>query len=196
MFIRVETSSAFPSPARLPTKSVRTPSAACSHRGIGCPAFASWPRNWRSTRTPYCSIRTPDRRGAARAAAGEWHVSSPIASPRREGCNVRCCCRKWIGSRTRGRSGGHAREAHELLDEAFARAERSGHQSRKDAAHEPRIDRTNRGSVIELHGVCKSFGRKEVLRGVDLSVPPGQTFAFLGRNGAWKTNHHTHVWVC
>jgi len=41
--------------------------------------------------------------------------------------------------------------------------------------------------VIELHGVCKSFGRKEVLRGVDLSVPPGQTFAFLGRNGAGKT---------
>jgi ABC-2 type transport system ATP-binding protein len=41
--------------------------------------------------------------------------------------------------------------------------------------------------VIELRGVRKSFRRKEVLRGVDLSVPPGQTFAFLGRNGAGKT---------
>jgi ABC-2 type transport system ATP-binding protein len=41
--------------------------------------------------------------------------------------------------------------------------------------------------VIELKGVRKSFGRNEVLKGVDLSVPPGQTFAFLGRNGAGKT---------
>ena len=41
--------------------------------------------------------------------------------------------------------------------------------------------------VIELRGVRKSFGKTPVLRGVDLSVPPGQTFAFLGRNGAGKT---------
>ena len=41
--------------------------------------------------------------------------------------------------------------------------------------------------VIELKGVRKSFGRNEVLKGVDLAVPPGQTFAFLGRNGAGKT---------
>jgi ABC-2 type transport system ATP-binding protein len=41
--------------------------------------------------------------------------------------------------------------------------------------------------VIEMRGVRKSFGRKPVLQGVDLVVPPGQTFAFLGRNGAGKT---------
>ncbi len=41
--------------------------------------------------------------------------------------------------------------------------------------------------VIEMRGVTKSFGKKPVLRGVDLSVPPSQTFAFLGRNGAGKT---------
>jgi ABC-2 type transport system ATP-binding protein len=41
--------------------------------------------------------------------------------------------------------------------------------------------------VIELRGVRKSFGKTEVLRGLDLSVPPAQTFAFLGRNGAGKT---------
>ncbi len=41
--------------------------------------------------------------------------------------------------------------------------------------------------AIELRGVRKSFGRKEVLAGVDLSVAAGQTFAFLGRNGAGKT---------
>jgi ABC-2 type transport system ATP-binding protein len=38
-----------------------------------------------------------------------------------------------------------------------------------------------------MHGVRKAFGRKLVLQDVELSVPPGQTFAFLGRNGAGKT---------
>ena len=41
--------------------------------------------------------------------------------------------------------------------------------------------------VIEMRGVRKAFGRQAVLRGVDLSVPAGQTFAFLGRNGQGKT---------
>jgi ABC-2 type transport system ATP-binding protein len=41
--------------------------------------------------------------------------------------------------------------------------------------------------VIEMRGIRKSFGRNAVLQGVDLTVPPGQTFAFLGRNGAGKT---------
>ena len=41
--------------------------------------------------------------------------------------------------------------------------------------------------VIELRGVRKSFGRRPVLNGVDLTVPAGQTFAFLGRNGQGKT---------
>ena len=41
--------------------------------------------------------------------------------------------------------------------------------------------------VIELRGVRKAFGRTAVLNGVDLTVPPGQTFAFLGRNGQGKT---------
>ena len=41
--------------------------------------------------------------------------------------------------------------------------------------------------VIELRGVVKSFGKTAVLRGLDMAVPPGQTFAFLGRNGAGKT---------
>jgi ABC-2 type transport system ATP-binding protein len=41
--------------------------------------------------------------------------------------------------------------------------------------------------VIEMRGIRKSFGKNAVLNGVDLSVPPGQTFAFLGRNGAGKT---------
>jgi ABC-2 type transport system ATP-binding protein len=41
--------------------------------------------------------------------------------------------------------------------------------------------------AIELRNVRKDFGRKTVLAGVNLSVSAGQTFAFLGRNGAGKT---------
>ena len=35
-------------------------------------------------------------------------------------------------------------------------------------------------AVIELKNVQKSFGRKEVLRDLNMRVPAGQTFAFLG----------------
>ena len=41
--------------------------------------------------------------------------------------------------------------------------------------------------AIELRGVTKRFGRKEVLKDVSFEVPEGRTFAFLGRNGAGKT---------
>lgn len=41
--------------------------------------------------------------------------------------------------------------------------------------------------AIEILGVRKHFGRKSVLDGLTMSVPAGQTFAFLGRNGAGKT---------
>ena len=45
----------------------------------------------------------------------------------------------------------------------------------------------NEQPVIQMKGVRKAFGKKQVLRGVDLSVPAGETFAFLGRNGQGKT---------
>lgn len=41
--------------------------------------------------------------------------------------------------------------------------------------------------IIQLVGVRKSFGRREVLRGVDLAVPRGSIFGFLGPNGAGKS---------
>jgi ABC-2 type transport system ATP-binding protein len=46
---------------------------------------------------------------------------------------------------------------------------------------------SNAAPVIELRNVLKTFGRTHVLRGVNLSVPAGKTYAFLGRNGAGKT---------
>jgi branched-chain amino acid transport system ATP-binding protein len=43
------------------------------------------------------------------------------------------------------------------------------------------------GPILELIGVRASYGRIEVLRGVDLSVPRGAVVALLGPNGAGKT---------
>ena len=40
---------------------------------------------------------------------------------------------------------------------------------------------------VEAWNVHKSYGRRAVLRGVDLSVRPGRTLAIVGPNGAGKT---------
>jgi ABC-2 type transport system ATP-binding protein len=42
-------------------------------------------------------------------------------------------------------------------------------------------------AVIDISGLTKSFGRKHVLDGVELSVPKGTVYGFLGLNGAGKT---------
>ncbi len=41
--------------------------------------------------------------------------------------------------------------------------------------------------VIETTRLCKSFKGRPALRGLDLKVPAGSIFGFLGRNGAGKT---------
>ena len=41
--------------------------------------------------------------------------------------------------------------------------------------------------AIELRDVCKRFGRTEIIRGVDLSIPRGERHAIIGPNGAGKT---------
>lgn len=46
---------------------------------------------------------------------------------------------------------------------------------------------TDSAGAIGIDGLCKCFGRKEVLRGVDLEVPASSIFGFLGVNGAGKT---------
>lgn len=40
---------------------------------------------------------------------------------------------------------------------------------------------------IELRGVRRSFGRTEVLRGIDLDVPTGRRLALIGPNGSGKS---------
>src|SRR5260370_20394421 len=41
--------------------------------------------------------------------------------------------------------------------------------------------------AISLRGVQKSFGRTQIIRGVDLDIPRGQRHAMIGPNGAGKT---------
>src|SRR6266581_1780808 len=41
--------------------------------------------------------------------------------------------------------------------------------------------------VLELKGLCKSFGGLHAVRGVDLTVFPGDRKAIIGPNGAGKT---------
>ena len=42
-------------------------------------------------------------------------------------------------------------------------------------------------AVLEARGVRKAYGRHQVLRGVDLTVEPGQLVAMVGENGAGKS---------
>lgn len=42
-------------------------------------------------------------------------------------------------------------------------------------------------SILELHNVKKSFGDKEIIKGLNFDVPDGSIFGFVGENGAGKT---------
>jgi ABC-2 type transport system ATP-binding protein len=42
-------------------------------------------------------------------------------------------------------------------------------------------------ATIEIRDLRKSYGGREVLRGIDLSVAPGQVLGYLGANGAGKS---------
>ena len=41
--------------------------------------------------------------------------------------------------------------------------------------------------MLRISNLKKSFGDKQVLKGVDLNVPAGSVFGFIGKNGAGKT---------
>jgi ABC-2 type transport system ATP-binding protein len=43
------------------------------------------------------------------------------------------------------------------------------------------------GAAVRLTGLHKSFGRVQAVRGVDLTIAPGEVVAFLGPNGAGKS---------
>ena len=41
--------------------------------------------------------------------------------------------------------------------------------------------------ALELKDLCKSFGKTEIIRGIDLAVRPGERVAVIGPNGAGKS---------
>jgi ABC-2 type transport system ATP-binding protein len=42
-------------------------------------------------------------------------------------------------------------------------------------------------AVVEVRGLVKTYGKVEAVRGIDLTVRPGEVFGFLGPNGAGKS---------
>ncbi len=43
------------------------------------------------------------------------------------------------------------------------------------------------GPLVELRGVDIAFGRQQVLRNINFSIPRGQTVAVIGESGCGKT---------
>lgn len=41
--------------------------------------------------------------------------------------------------------------------------------------------------MLKAEGLCKSYGKKQVLHGLDLEILPGKIYGLIGRNGAGKT---------
>jgi phospholipid/cholesterol/gamma-HCH transport system ATP-binding protein len=47
--------------------------------------------------------------------------------------------------------------------------------------------------MIEMHGVWKKLGRREILRGLDLTIPDGINYVLMGRSGSGKSVTLKHV---
>ncbi|MGW0532315.1 ATP-binding cassette domain-containing protein [Streptomyces sp. NPDC003032] len=49
------------------------------------------------------------------------------------------------------------------------------------------MQHAQRQSVLRITGVWKAYGRRQILRGADLDVPPGALIGVVGENGAGKS---------
>ena len=49
------------------------------------------------------------------------------------------------------------------------------------------MGRPHEAAAVAVHGLCMRYGRRDVLRDLDLVIDPGEIFALLGPNGAGKT---------
>src|SRR5690606_31492766 len=50
-----------------------------------------------------------------------------------------------------------------------------------------RIKSTYMEPIIAIRGLRKNYGQKQVLKGIDLDVYPGQIIGYIGPNGAGKS---------
>ena len=41
--------------------------------------------------------------------------------------------------------------------------------------------------LLEIKNVCKNYGKKEVLKDINLNLPEGKIIGLLGKNGSGKT---------
>jgi polar amino acid transport system ATP-binding protein len=55
------------------------------------------------------------------------------------------------------------------------------------SAARPSADARTRGGLVEIRGVHKAFGDLEVLRGIDLTIEPGEVTVVLGPSGSGKS---------
>ena len=57
----------------------------------------------------------------------------------------------------------------------------------KTALYEPVTISNTTGAVISIKGLHKSFGRNDVLKGIDLSIAKGENVVVLGKSGSGKS---------
>ena len=52
---------------------------------------------------------------------------------------------------------------------------------------------SNESPIVQMHGVCKSFGTIAALDNIDLEIYPGRIIGLLGANGAGKSTLLRHI---
>ena len=74
-----------------------------------------------------------------------------------------------------------------LLRRTPARAGAPGAAAPSAGATLPSADAPSLGGLVEIRGVHKAFGDLEVLRGIDLTIEPGEVTVILGPSGSGKS---------